>query len=537
MKKKTTSLIMILFFVINVFGQTEVNTRLESVKVYISGAEMTHSAKVNLRSGNNEIIFKDFAQNLNPQSIRIQTESGVKILSVVNLTNYLSEKPKPRKLLELQDSLEKLNLRLRELGNRNTILSGEYDMIIANKAIGGSEKGVSVDELKKLAEFYNKRGTEIKTELIKSSVEEKKVKENIDKLTNQINEMNNTLSQPQQEISVSLISDKAKNADFSIIYYTYSAGWNAEYDIRINDIAKPIEWVYKGKVFQNTGMDWKNIDIVLSNNNPSYGLYLPDLDPKYLNFIQYESSDRVVIRGINPMSNQAMTMDALKKEEMSNMQKVFEPEEPIFTSEQKQNSVEFEARAKYNIPADGKEYSILLTTYDIPAEYEYKCVPAVLNQAVLTAKINDWSKYSIIPANANIYFENAYVGQTHLNTAITDSNLSIPVGKDKLVNVKRERITDFTESKFLSSNIIRSYKYETTISNGRKNDVKLLLKDQIPVSQNEDIEVVDVKISGGLLNKDTGIIEWNLNMKGGETVKKSIEYSVKYPGDKKINGL
>ncbi len=535
--KKALSLIMILFSVINVFGQTEVNTRLESVKVYISGAEMTHSAKVNLRSGNNEILFKDFAQNLNPQSIRIQTESGVKILSVVNLTNYLSEKPKPRKLLELQDSLEKLNLKLRELGNRNAILSSEYDMIIANKAIGGTEKGVSVDDLKKLTEFFFKRGNEIKNDQLKISLEEKKVRESIDKISKQINEMNDNLNQPQQEISVSLISDKATNADFSIIYYTYSAGWNAEYDIRINDIAKPIEWVYKGKVFQNTGMDWKNIDIVLSNNNPSYGLYLPDLNPKYLDFAQYGRFDEEKSARLKAMSNTQMSVDAISEEEISNMQKVFEPEEPLFVSEEKENSVEFEARAKYNIPADGKEYSILLTTYDIPAEYEYKCVPAVLNQAVLTAKINDWSKYSIIPANANIYFENAYVGQTHLNTAITDSSLSIPVGKDKLVNVKRERITDFTENKFLSSNIIRSYKYETTISNGRKNDVKLLLKDQIPVSQNEDIEVIDVKISGGSLNKDTGIIEWNLNIKAGEIVKKSIEYSVKYPGDKKINGL
>jgi uncharacterized protein (TIGR02231 family) len=512
-------------------AQTEINTELKSAKVYLSGAELTHTAKVNLKSGSNEIVFRNFAQYINQQSIRLQAEDGVKILSIVTRTNYLKDQPKPKELVRLQDSLDLLNLKIKELDNRKEILNGEYDIIISNKSIGGSEKGVAVDDLIKFSQFYNKRGSEIKTELSGLEADAKKIKEKINKINLQIQEYNNLMNNPQQEIVASVIAERNMTAGFTIIYYTNNAGWSAEYDVRVNDISKPVEWIYKGNVFQNTGMEWKDIDIVLSNNNPSFGLYLPELTPRYLDFISPrisagEAMDRlsevsaqksaIMVRGVNSMSNMAQT---------------------VFVPEQKTTSVEFEAKTKYTIPSDGKNNSILILTYDVPAEFEYTCVPAQLKQALLTAKVKDWAKYNFLPANANVYFENAYVGETYINTAQTDEALSIPVGRDKLINVKRESLKDFTEGKFLSSNVERTYKFETTIVNYRKNEIKLTLKDQIPVSRQEDIEVLNVETEGGKVNTDTGIVEWQFNIKPGETVKKSIGYSVKYPGDRQIEGL
>lgn len=521
---------LILMFSFSVFAQKEVKTELESAKVYLSGAELTQTAKVNLKAGNNEIVFKNIAQQINSQSVRLQAEDGVKILSIVTRTNYLKDQPEPKRLVQLKDSLETINLKQKELTNKKDILNGEFDIIVSNKSIGGTEKGVSVEDLIKLSQFYSKRGSEIKSDLMKIETDQKKVKETIDKLNRQISEFNSMMNKPQQEIVVSVTADKNMNADFTIIYYTFNAGWSAEYDIRVNDISKPIEWVYKANVYQNTGMNWDNIDLVFSNNNPSYGLYIPELQPRYLDFIKYEAINIGRNRGIAMPEVSAQKMMLNKDEEISNTQTVFTPE-------QKTTSVEFEAKTKYSVPSDGKSYAINILTYDVPAEYEYTCVPAQLKQALLTAKVKDWANYNFLPANANVYFENAYVGQTYINTQQTDEKLSIPVGRDKLVNVKRESLKDYTEGKFLSSNVERTFKFETTIVNNRKNEIKLTLKDQIPVSKQEDIEVNNVETEGGKTNKDTGIIEWQLTIKPGETVKKILSYSVKYPGDRQIQGL
>ncbi len=60
--------------------------------------------------------------------------------------------------------------------------------------------------------------------------------------------------------------------------------------------------------------------------------------------------------------------------------------------------------------------------------------------------------------------------------------------------------------------------------------MNLTIEDHIPVSKNEKIEITSTNGSGKL-NKETGVISWDINLKGLE--KKQLEYgfSVKYPKD------
>jgi hypothetical protein len=63
------------------------------------------------------------------------------------------------------------------------------------------------------------------------------------------------------------------------------------------------------------------------------------------------------------------------------------------------------------------------------------------------------------------------------------------------------------------------------------------MEDQLPVSQEKDIEVKAIELSGGDLNKETGKIVWKTQLKGGEQIKKRLSFSVKHPKDKTVSGL
>jgi hypothetical protein len=64
---------------------------------------------------------------------------------------------------------------------------------------------------------------------------------------------------PSSEIEIMVRADKQLDATFFINYIVGNAGWFPKYDIRVNNIESPLELTYKAEVFQNTGVDWKNV--------------------------------------------------------------------------------------------------------------------------------------------------------------------------------------------------------------------------------------------------------------------------------------
>jgi hypothetical protein len=72
------------------------------------------------------------------------------------------------------------------------------------------------------------------------------------------------------------------------------------------------------------------------------------------------------------------------------------------------------------------------------------------------------------------------------------------------------------------------------VKNTRKETVSLLLQDQIPVSRNSDISVTTEELSGGTLNKEQGIVSWQLQLQPGEQRELILQYKVKYPKSRKL---
>jgi hypothetical protein len=64
--------------------------------------------------------------------------------------------------------------------------------------------------------------------------------------------------------------------------------------------------------------------------------------------------------------------------------------------------------------------------------------------------------------------------------------------------------------------------------------VDIRLHDQIPLSQNSNIEVSAVELSGGNLDPATGKIRWDLKISPQETREIILTYTVKYPKNQKV---
>ena len=168
------------------------------------------------------------------------------------------------------------------------------------------------------------------------------------------------------------------------------------------------------------------------------------------------------------------------------------------------------------------------------ADYKYVTVPKISTLAYLTGNITDWAKQSLIGGEATLYFENTFVGKSYLNVNQLTDTLTLSLGNDNSILVKREKRQDFTSKKVLGSNKTETYSFLITVRNNKATPVRITVNDQIPISSNSGIEVDAVELSGGKLDSQTGVIKWDLNIKPQETRQLILTYSVKYPKDKNI---
>ena len=194
-----------------------------------------------------------------------------------------------------------------------------------------------------------------------------------------------------------------------------------------------------------------------------------------------------------------------------------------------QTSIEFEIKMPYTILSENKNTTVEMEHYSLPAEYEYHCVPKIDRDAFLQANIPDWEQYNLLEGEANVFFENTYVGKTILDVRYQSDTLNISLGRDKNVPVKREKIKEYTSRKFMGSKTETTRGWKISVKNNKSQPISVVLFDQIPVSTLQEIEVSPEKLSGGELNNDTGEVKWKFTLPPTQTNEIDFRYKVKYP--------
>ncbi|MEI7737019.1 MAG: mucoidy inhibitor MuiA family protein, partial [Ferruginibacter sp.] len=203
---------------------------------------------------------------------------------------------------------------------------------------------------------------------------------------------------------------------------------------------------------------------------------------------------------------------------------------PLTVSErQNTTSFSFDMDMPYTILNDGKTASVEMKTMELPALYEYYCAPKLEQDVFLTAKITDWSDWNLLEGESNLFFEGTYLGKAMINPKIAGDTMSISLGRDKNISVKRISSKEFSKKRFLGSNKIDYRNFEITVRNNKKQSINLIIEDQFPVSTMKEVEVDRIENKDAELDNDTGKLKWIILLDGGKEKKIGFKYSVKYP--------
>ena len=607
-------IILFLFVLISVPNYAQkpifVAAKVKAATVYFNAAELVQTVTVNLPVGTSEIVVKNVADYLNESTVQIATPKSVTILSIQFSQNYLSEyeidESNPT-IKKVRDSInwtknEIKKTQIETKSNQQTIA-----LLDANKSAGGANNGINVVELAKLLQFYKAKRTELDNAII--ALQEKETK-----LNTKLKSLNDKLAtnvEKEEKISkgkliIQVMNEVAGTVNLAINYITDNASWRPFYDLRAENIAMPLQMLYKAQVEQNTGIDWKKVNLSLSSGNPNQNNEAPILNSWFLRYqnlkneivynknkpnasiiatlqgqlaginitsssgtpgngesvvirgngsingntnplyiINGSPSDANVFRQINP--NAIKSIKTLKSDEATSLYGAGGANGVILVTtkqmddyteiSENQLNTSFEIDIPYDILSNGKPHSVVLKEIQLPVAFKYYAAPKLEKEAFLLAEIKDYAQYNLLAGEANIIFEGLYVGKTQINPNQTNDTLSLSIGRDKKITVKREKVIDKSGIKFLSSKKEQTFTYDITVRNNKKEAAEITIKDQYPLSTDKEIEIELLESNSAKDDKETGILSWNLKLNPNETKKLRISYKVKYPKDKIIDNF
>jgi uncharacterized protein (TIGR02231 family) len=535
---------------------------VSSATVYFGyGAELTHQSKVTITANTRTIVIGQLATSIDINSLQISCPEDVALLSH-KYSVYTPELPpmvKTPEYRKIEDSITAIqqdNSRIQnQISIQREILEKTGKLIETTVSVGGN-KPVTSEDVLKLVEYYN-----AKIEKAKNSIYQ--YEQTIIAANRRMSDLQTRLNELQQlapkrapsygQIILQVISKRSGEIPVALSYYTNNAGWTPVYDIRVNSKTNKVKLVYKAALTQTTGIFWKKTKLTLSTGTPSFGTNAPVLAPWFLqiyvpgiytdlqrraavgnatrNVVQSYGDDKVlsevVVRGQSSNYEYKKTAETIDPSTLQS----------YTTLNEGQLNTNFEIDLPYDIESDGQLHSVSIKDEEITCLLKNYAVPRADKEAYLMAEIANWQNLDLLPGDANIIMDETYVGKSVIDPNTTADTLNLSLGKDKRIAVKRSLVKELSSLKTSGRDTKQTFTYEIIVKNNKLTDVNLLLKDQYPLSTIKEVEVKLEDDGNAMVNEETGVLTWKIDLKPGESKRVRFTYTVKYPKDKKIVNL
>ncbi|WP_297508932.1 DUF4139 domain-containing protein [Flavobacterium sp.] len=548
LKFKAIPKIWIFILPLSLMGQKPLFTtaKTNGATVYFNGAQLQQGAQLNLPVGCSEIVIKNVADFINENTLQIKAPKSVTVMSAQFTKNYISEfeidESNPT-IKKVRDSIELVQKEIKKIQILRHTNQQTIGLLDSNKQVVGANSGLNAAELIKIVDYYKSKRIELDNQIEAYNEKEIKLNETLANLSARLQlKTAKEEKMSKGKLVLQIQNEVAGNVALNFSYITNAAGWKPMYDLRANSIKDPIQLMYKAQVWQTTGIDWKKIKLSLSSGSPNQNNEAPLQSAWFLRFREYREGDldkgyaapiALNAAPLNTYENKYKYADTVAQKEDTVVSGI----DDYIQITESQLNVTFDIDLLYDVLSNGKMHSVSLKELQIPATYKFYCAPRLEKEAYLLAKIDNYGQYNLLPGEANIVFEDMNVGKTFINPEQTGDTLSLSMGRDKKISIKREKVVDQSGTKFLSAYKEQTFTYDITIRNNKKEAIQLTLKDQYPLSSDKEISIELLEDGKASVNPETGFMTWDLKLDPNESKTIRISYKVRYPKDKSIDNL
>ncbi len=260
----------------------EVESSISAVNVFFQGARITRDVSINLSTGRHVLLVRGLPLDIDPNLIKVNTPSRLKILAVSHKVAMPSQKSMGAELASLEEEKSALEDEIEWLKAKKQIYDEEEVLLTQNTELKKADGEKHTLGVREAADFYRERLTEIAKLRFDNTLAIREAQKQIKQINAEVNLLLAGTKVPQTELLLFVEASSIVSGKLDVEYFTNSAGWEPLYDFRFDAVNKPLELVYNANVYQSTGEDWNEVNLSLTEGLPKQKAELPEFDRWYI---------------------------------------------------------------------------------------------------------------------------------------------------------------------------------------------------------------------------------------------------------------
>jgi len=520
----------------------QLDTKIKAVTIYRNGAKIERTGAIELKPGAHKLEVANLTRFLDKESVRVSGRGHATIVSfdTVDTTAEVSGYSKLDSLIKKREDLEKQLTNIQSEIQRLTRRMNFYAQVLDNSAgefsrwIPAGES--NVDQLSALETLVTTQLDKLTTLQLKLHEDREKVQKEIAMVKREIDKFRSEVNQYEvtNSVLVNVDAHKLGKCEFNISYFVSHAYWEPTYDFVLSEESTDVTMFTVVK--NNTQEDWDNVNLTVSTasrrtatiTEPSpyfVSIYAPP-PPRPMRAMAKE-------RKLAAPAASGMVRDEVEAEELAMM-----PEEPLpdmapppvtATAMEVGGVYVFVLPDPVKVTADGEPHAFPTSQIKLEADRKFFWNAVDFAEAIEVTTIENGDSV-LLPGRARIYFQDEYLGETHLNLIAPNEKVDVGMRFSYDLKVEKKLVAKSTEKKgLLKGNVARDYTYELTIKNYRTKMSAVKIMDRIPHSDSEIIKIEDRKFTPQPTQDELGVLTWEIEvLKEGET-KIKYSFQVEYP--------
>lgn len=551
-------------------GAAEVKTpdaKPREVTVYADRAEVVRIFKGDLAAGDQSLLFDDLPANVDFASIRVEGTGTFTLIDIRPETVQVKEVANEA-IRALQAKIQAQELVQKELAlaeGRVAFRRSALDKVLGRlTSVGKESANPEMDPLKWAAylDFQAEQQVALDKEATDLAKRVKESRQLVDTYNREISALNGNQSRSRNLAHVNLDVKAAGPAVVRLSYVVHGPSWKPVYDLRADTKGKTLEITYHAELRQSTGEDWQGVALKLSTAEPSVGGREPEMSPWFLSKAEpvaldelRRKSDGGATRGLDVAGRSAGEKQNFVA--AGNGFNAFQANEFGTKSEAKLADVTVSTAAVVaggtaatyvierttDIKSDNKLAKVTVMRLLLPSTYRHSCVPKLSSYVYLKTHATNKSDFTLLPGRTSVFLDGAFVANASMDLVPAGQEFWTFLGVDQSVSVERKELARREESSgvFGKKTLRTVFDQVFKVKNGKATEIDLVIWDQLPMGDHEDIKVVleepkYEKDSTSFKMTETKYVEWRHAVKAGEKRDVPYRFAIERPEDMQVIG-
>jgi len=518
---------------------------IDKVTVYRDSAIVTRAGSVSVPAGDHRLILRNLPGGLDPATLRLSAHSENVRLGGIEVQHVTQDEA-------VNDSEKALNRKIRAIGDQKSAVEDEVTAAqsqlklldsVVEKPTGAGDNAAKIDgaSLNSLLTSVGTSDAAARTRIRNSRLQLRDLNEQLEVLQAELQKVA-TARKTTTELRATIHANNDTTVPLELEYQMAGAGWQWQYEARLDSQQKKVSLIRQSEVRQGTGEDWKNVEMVVSTSRPSMNTVTPRLAALFLGLRAptYSSGggedlEEIVVTG-SRRGGGTRQYRPMRSIAPSAPEKAPASSAEVFATD---FVADYRIPGRVSVMSDREARLYPIGDDDMNVDLIARVNLAAAPTAYLEAKVSYQGEVPIDQGKVQLYRDDAFIGVAGLPLVLPGDEVRLPFGVDERVRIAvRDEKEESGNSGVLNKQQIDQRKRRFEVTSFHTIALPIEVVDRVPVSRHEDIKVELLEGATPPTTKDLnglqGVYLWRLPGTPRKTETIRHFYSVKYPRDMEL---